>query len=111
MTTTNAPADPPAPPADSSALPAASADSATPDASTRRRALFVLCAVFLGLAAVWGAYWFFVSRWQESTDDAYVAGHVVQITPQVGGTVKAVFVEDTDAVTAGDTLVELDDAD
>jgi membrane fusion protein (multidrug efflux system) len=71
----------------------------------------MLCGVFLGLAAIWGAYWFFVSRWQEYTDDAYVGGHVVQITPQVSGTVKAVLVEDTDAVASGDTLIELDAAD
>jgi membrane fusion protein (multidrug efflux system) len=70
-----------------------------------------LTLVFLCIAAAYGVYWFSVLRWRESTDDAYVAGHIVQITPQVGGTVKAVFVDDTDAVAAGDTLLELDAAD
>ncbi|MDR0702573.1 MAG: HlyD family efflux transporter periplasmic adaptor subunit [Azoarcus sp.] len=79
--------------------------------SARGRAMLVLTLVFLGIAALYSVYWFFVLRWRESTDDAYVAGHVVQITPQIGGTVKAVFVDDTDAVAAGDTLVELDAAD
>jgi membrane fusion protein (multidrug efflux system) len=82
-----------------------------PDNGARRRALLALVGVFAGMAALWAAYWFFVARWQESTDDAYVAGHVVQITPQVAGTVRAVLVEDTDAVAAGETLVALDDAD
>ena len=68
-------------------------------------ALAILTLVLLLAAAACGAYWYQVARWQESTDDAYVAGHVVQITPQVGGTVKAVFVDDTDAVAAGDVLV------
>ncbi|MDR2452382.1 MAG: efflux RND transporter periplasmic adaptor subunit [Candidatus Accumulibacter sp.] len=74
-------------------------------------ALAILTLVLLLIAAACGAYWYHVARWQESTDDAYVAGHIVQITPQVGGTVKAVFVDDTDAVAAGDLLVELDSAD
>jgi membrane fusion protein (multidrug efflux system) len=63
------------------------------------------------VAAACGAYWHYIARWQESTDDAYVAGHVVQITPQIGGTVKEVFVEDTDTVAAGEVLVDLDAAD
>jgi membrane fusion protein (multidrug efflux system) len=73
--------------------------------------MLLLTLAFLGIAAAYGVYWFSVLRWRESTDDAYVAGHIVQITPQIGGTVKAVFVDDTDAVAAGDTLVELDAAD
>jgi membrane fusion protein (multidrug efflux system) len=73
--------------------------------------LAILTLVLLAIAAAYGVYWFHVARWRESTDDAYVAGHVVQITPQTGGTVKAVFVDDTDTVAAGDILVELDAAD
>ena len=34
----------------------------------------------------------------ESTDNAYVPGNVVQITPQVGGTVIAINADDTDCV-------------
>jgi membrane fusion protein (multidrug efflux system) len=83
----------------------------TANGRKRKRALLVLALVFLVIATAYGAYWFSVLRWLETTDDAYVAGHIVQITPQVGGTVKAVFVDDTDTVAAGDTLVELDDAD
>ncbi|MDR1887999.1 MAG: HlyD family efflux transporter periplasmic adaptor subunit [Zoogloeaceae bacterium] len=93
-----------------SSPPAASAEEAA-NGNARRRAMLILVVVFLGGAALWGAYWVFVARWQETTDDAYVAGHVVQITPQVGGTVRAVLVDDTDRVAAGETLVELDDAD
>jgi membrane fusion protein (multidrug efflux system) len=70
-----------------------------------------LALLFLGGAAAYALYWFGVAQWREFTDDAYVAGHIVQITPQVGGTVRAVRVEDTDAVAAGEILVELDDAD
>lgn len=46
-----------------------------------------------------------------STDNAYVAVEVAQVTPLVGGPVRAVRVVDTQAVQAGQVLVELDDAD
>jgi membrane fusion protein (multidrug efflux system) len=82
-----------------------------PSGRTRGPALLILVLLLIIAAAAGGAYWHSVARWQESTDDAYVAGHVVQITPQVGGTVRAVFVEDTDSVAAGEVLVELDAAD
>ena len=47
----------------------------------------------------------------ENTDDAYVAGNVVQITPQVAGTVIAINADDTELVQAGKPLVQLDAAD
>jgi membrane fusion protein (multidrug efflux system) len=77
----------------------------------RRQALgAVAAAVLLGVAA-YGAYWALVLNHVESTDNAYVQGHIVQITPQVGGTVMAIGADDTDFVKAGQTLVKLDTAD
>lgn len=77
----------------------------------RKRALTALALIFLLAAAAYALYWFAVSRYLEETDDAYVAGHVVQITSQVSGTVTAVLAEDTDTIAAGTVLVELDPAD
>ncbi len=62
-------------------------------------------------AAAYGAYWAFYLRHEESTDNAYVQAPVVQVTPQVGGTVLAVLADDTDTVKAGQALVQLDPAD
>jgi membrane fusion protein (multidrug efflux system) len=62
-----------------------------------------------GLA--YGAYWAQVLRHHQSTDDAYVGGNVVQITPQISGTVVAIGADDTQFVKAGQTLVRLDRAD
>ena len=47
----------------------------------------------------------------EHTDDAYVAGNVVQITPQVAGTVVSIDADDTQLVKAGQALVRLDPSD
>jgi membrane fusion protein (multidrug efflux system) len=49
-------------------------------------------------------------RFEQSTDDAYVSGNVVQITPQIG-TVVSIGADDTQFVKAGQTLVKLDQAD
>ena len=40
--------------------------------------------------AAYGAYYFTYGQYHESTDDAYVSGNLVQLTPQVTGTVNAV---------------------
>src|SRR5215831_229351 len=80
--------------------------------STRRwRWLGGLLAVLMTVGAVYGAYWAQVVRYHQSTDDAYVNGNVVQITPQISGTVVGVGADDTQFVKAGQPLVRLDPAD
>src|SRR5262245_12590099 len=64
----------------------------------RKRALLGVTGVTLLAALAYGAWWWTYQRHYESTDNAYVQGPIVQITPQVSGTVLAVFVDDTDAV-------------
>lgn len=92
--------------------------NATPDASRaapvngrRRRALTLVIAAFLLAGAGFAAWWLASGRYYETTDDAYVGGNLVQITPQVAGTVVAIGADDTDFVKAGQTLVELDKSD
>ncbi|NTY41255.1 HlyD family secretion protein [Burkholderia diffusa] len=77
----------------------------------RKRMMTLLVAVILIAAIAYGLYYFLVARFHEGTDDAYVNGNVVQITPQVTGTVIAVKADDTQTVKVGDPLVVLDPAD
>ncbi|QYD70470.1 EmrA/EmrK family multidrug efflux transporter periplasmic adaptor subunit [Paraburkholderia edwinii] len=77
----------------------------------RKRMMTVLVVIILLAAIGYGAYYFLVARFQETTDDAYVNGNVVQITPQVTGTVVAVNADDTQTVKVGDPVVVLDPAD
>ena len=79
--------------------------------SRRWRWLGAVGAVLLTVGTVYGAYWAQVLRYQQSTDDAYVGGNVVQITPQISGTVVAIGADDTQFVKAGQALVRLDPAD
>ncbi len=90
--------------------------SATPPApavspSKRKPALLAVAAATLLVAAGYGTYWALALRHHESTDNAYVQAPVVQITPQVGGTVLAVLADDTDVVGQGTPLVKLDPSD
>src|SRR6202453_3778080 len=89
--------------------PAASAQTA--HSGKRKRMMTLLVIVILIAAIAYGLYYFLVARFHESTDDAYVNGNVVQITPQVTGTVIAVNADDTQTVKAGDPVVVLDPAD
>ncbi len=53
----------------------------------------------------------FITRNQESTDDAFIESNVVQISPHVGGYVTRVLVTDNQWVKAGDVLAEIDPRD
>ncbi|MBS0427496.1 MAG: efflux RND transporter periplasmic adaptor subunit [Proteobacteria bacterium] len=77
----------------------------------RRRALTALAAVVIVVGGGWGLYEWLVASHYEDTDNAYVQGNVIQITPQIGGTVMAIDADDTDFVKAGQPLVQLDPAD
>ena len=79
--------------------------------TARKRALAAIAGVVVLAAILYGVYWFIYLSHYQSTDDAYVQGNVVQITPEVAGTVVRVEVQDTDAVKPGQLLVALDPAD
>jgi membrane fusion protein, multidrug efflux system len=92
--------------------PSAAPASAAPQGNPRRKkALTGLAAAVVVAGLGWGAYEWLVASHYESTDNAYVQGNVIQITPQVGGTVMAIYADDTDFVKAGQPLVKLDPAD
>ncbi|WP_250434858.1 HlyD family secretion protein [Caballeronia sp. ATUFL_F2_KS9A] len=91
---------------------AAAAAPAPKQSNGKRRALMTLIVLVIIIAAIaYGLYYFLVARFHEATDDAYVNGNVVQITPQVVGTVISVNADDTQTVKIGDPLVALDPAD
>jgi len=75
------------------------------------RWLTVIVGGFLVLGAAYGVYWDRDLRYSVYTDDAYVSGNVVQITPQISGTVVSIGADNTQFVKAGQPLVRLDPAD
>ncbi|MCG6577456.1 HlyD family efflux transporter periplasmic adaptor subunit [Pseudomonas sp. AF32] len=83
------------------------------DNNPRKRKVMLLALtviVILGGLGVWGWHELY-GRWNESTDDAYVNGNVVEITPQVTGTVVSIGADDGDLVREGQVLVQFDPND
>ncbi len=77
---------------------------------TRRPGFLVFLLILAGLAVGGGVYYLH-ARQIEDTDDAFVDGHIVPISPQVSARVAAIHIDDNTAVKAGDLLVELDPTD
>jgi len=76
----------------------------------RARWLSAIAVVVVLVGAGYGIYWYRVARFIEYTDDAYVSGNVVDITPRIAGTVVAIGANNTQFVKTGDPLVRLDPA-
>ncbi|MBP6710368.1 MAG: HlyD family secretion protein [Propionivibrio sp.] len=77
----------------------------------RNKLLLALGAVVGTAAVVSAAYWYLYGSHFVSTDNAYAAVEIAQVTPSVGGTISEVRVTDTQSVTKGDVLVVIDPTD
>ncbi|WP_157722987.1 biotin/lipoyl-binding protein, partial [Stenotrophomonas pictorum] len=88
-----------------------SSDAAAAAPGRRRKLLRGLLLIVVLLIAAFALWYFLFGRWAEDTDDAYVVGNQVQITPLVGGTVVAIAADDGMKVEQGQLLVQLDPAD
>ncbi len=86
-------------------------EAATAAPSRRGKLLRGLLLVVVILLAAFAAWYFLLGRWAEETDDAYVGGNQVQITPLIAGTVVAIAADDGMKVEQGQLLVQLDPAD
>lgn len=89
-------------------------DGQTPSGSGKSRSGLILmgCLVILVIVVlVFGVPYYRYLISHETTDDAFVEGHVVPISARVPGQVAAVHVTDNQWVNQGDLLVELDPRD
>ena len=77
----------------------------------RNKLLLALGAVVGAAAVVSAAYWYLYGSHFVSTDNAYAAVEIAQVTPSVGGTISEVRVTDTQSVKKGDVLVVIDPTD
>lgn len=85
------------------------ASAPEPQPRKSRRWLVVTVAVLLALAGLgWGIPAYIHSMHWESTDDAFIEGHVIAISARVADYVKAVHVDDNWLVKEGQVIIELD---
>jgi len=78
---------------------------------SRKRFIPVVIAVGLLLVAAVAVYYLVFVRPYETTDDAFIDGHTIPISPQVPGHVLTVFITDNQSVKKGDPLVQIDPRD
>lgn len=81
------------------------------NAQKRKKGLTIFAVILLVIAVCSTGYYFAFVTGEQTTEDAYVDGNLVQITPEITGTVTRINVEDGDYVKKGQPLVYLDDAD
>ncbi|MCU1290938.1 MAG: family transporter [Acidobacteria bacterium] len=79
-------------------------DSETP--KRNKTPFYVVGAILLAATLIGSVYWVY-ARQYESTDDAFIDGDIVQISPKISAYVTKVLVKENQAVKKGDLLVEL----
>ena len=90
---------------------APNAAPATPPAKAKSPLVPWLAALGAG-AGVWFLTGYLAEVFtHETTDDAFIAGHVISIAPRIAGQVAAVHILDNQLVNSNDLLVEIDPAD
>ncbi len=77
----------------------------------RKTRMSIAIGIFLLIGLLWALYWFFIARYHEETENAYVAGSMVVVNAQTAGTVEAILAEENQVVKAGDVLVKLSPTD
>jgi membrane fusion protein, multidrug efflux system len=103
----NAPAAPAAPPSRNGRT-----GTVEPDKPSAKKKIVLSIVGILALILVfWGFQKWLYGRSHQTTDNAQIDGHIVPVLAKVGGYVKTVNVSENDHVTAGQLLVQLDDAD
>lgn len=77
----------------------------------KRRWPVIILIIVVVLAVIGGAVYWYLTRDQESTDDAYTEGNAASIAPKVSGYVVERRVDDNMFVRAGDLMLRIDPRD
>jgi membrane fusion protein, multidrug efflux system len=77
----------------------------------KRGRVMLLIVLFLAIGLIFGVRYYVHASAHEATDDAFIEGHVVQISPKVTGHIQKVYISDNQHVKKGDLLAEIDPRD
>src|SRR5271167_3877308 len=78
--------------------------------SHHRRNLVLVVLILLVVAAAAIPGWRYLSSYEE-TDDAQIDGHIIAVSSHINGTIAQVYVVDTQAVSEGQLLAEIEPSD
>ncbi|MGL5285771.1 MAG: efflux RND transporter periplasmic adaptor subunit [Aeromonas sp.] len=85
--------------------------NASAKSAQRKKSLMIFFSALV-IAGVGATGWYYTMvAGTEETDDAYVNGNLVQITPEIPGTVTRIFADDGDFVSKGQEMVHFDNSD
>jgi membrane fusion protein, multidrug efflux system len=107
------PAEHEAPPRQGAAAAGSTRSAPKPPERPRRRRVVVIPVVLLliCIAATVAVHQWLIWRQYEDTDDAYIDGHIIPISPQVAARISQVLVNDNEPVKTNQVLVRLDPSD
>ena len=71
----------------------------------------LLPTLIFSILALGGIYALLHAHYYQSTDDAFVEGHIVSVAPRVSGPVVKLLIKDNQEVKKGDLLLEIDPND
>ncbi len=83
-------------------------DKPPPRSLLQRTGLLIGIGIALIVLITVGVLYWLHARQYESTDDAYVDGHIVRLAPQVSGVLTSVLVDDNNIVGPGQLLATVD---
>ncbi len=78
------------------------------DKNNHRRAIWIASSIFLFCLIAVFLYWMLWGRFHEKTNDAYVNGNFITVTPQESGIVVSIFADNAQRVEEGQPILELD---
>jgi membrane fusion protein (multidrug efflux system) len=90
--------------------PARRPTGGAPPGTSKRKPLIILTLILV-IGAVIGVLLWMFSRGYETTDDAFIDGHIIQASSRISAEVVAVNFDDNQEVKKGQLLVELDPRD
>jgi membrane fusion protein (multidrug efflux system) len=79
--------------------------------SLKKKILIISVIVLSVLGCIFGLYYYFYALSHISTDDAFIEGHAISISPKVSGHILKVYVDDNQQVKEGELLAEIDPRD
>lgn len=79
--------------------------------SLNKKVIIIAVSALSVLGCVWGVFYYLFALSHTSTDDAFIEGHAIAISPKVSGHIAKVYIDDNQQVKEGELLAQIDPRD